>query len=57
MMLMCIILNIELNPEQHLDFFDDFVLFLVKFPCSVALHLFLFPEIEKGLAIMKLANN
>ena len=43
--------------EFSLDFAPDFYVLLVKFPCSIALHLFLHPEVRKGLIIMKFANN
>lgn len=33
------------------------MLFLVKIPCSIALHLLLYPNIERGLALMKFSNN
>jgi hypothetical protein len=33
------------------------MLFLVKIPCSIALHLLLYPEIDRGLALMKFTNN
>jgi hypothetical protein len=35
----------------------NFALFYVKFPCAVALHLVLFPQVAKGMKIMKFANN
>lgn len=43
--------------EFDLEFHPNFYVLLVKFPCSIALHLFLHPEIHKGLVIMKYANN
>lgn len=33
-----------------------FAVFLVKFPCTIALHFVLYPEVAKGMAIMKFAN-
>ena len=43
---------------------DDYVITVtgrptlaVKFPCAIALHFYLFPEVEKGMKIMKFANN
>jgi hypothetical protein len=30
---------------------------LVKFPCALALHLYLYPEVENGMVIMKFTNN
>lgn len=38
-------------------FVDSFPLFVVKFPCAIALHLVLYPQIEKGLRLMKFSNN
>lgn len=32
-------------------------LFYVKLPCCAALHFEVFPQVEKGLTIMKFANN
>ena len=29
----------------------------VKLPCALALHLYLYPEVQKGMMIMKFANN
>ena len=29
----------------------------VKFPCAIALHFYLYPEVQKGMMIMKFANN
>jgi hypothetical protein len=37
-------------PETH-------ALWFVKFPCAIALHFCLTPQISCGLAIMKFANN
>lgn len=31
-------------------------LWLVKFPCSTALHFALYPQVSDGMAIMKFAN-
>lgn len=35
----------------------SFALFIVKYPCAIALHLAVYPQFGKGLAIMKFANN
>lgn len=35
---------------------SEWVLY-VKLPCSLALHLYLYPEVQKGMALMKYANN
>jgi len=36
---------------------QNFVVLLVKFPCAIALHLFLYPQVEIAMGIMKFANN
>jgi hypothetical protein len=36
---------------------SSFALFYVKFPCAVALHFVLYPQVGKGMKIMKFANN
>lgn len=48
-----------LGPDAifHFGFVANFYVLLVKFPCSIALHLYLHPEVSKGLVIMKYANN
>jgi hypothetical protein len=33
------------------------IVLLVKFPCAIALHLFLYPQVETAMGIMKFANN
>ena len=33
------------------------MVFYVKFPCAVALHFVLYPEVAQGMQLMKLANN
>lgn len=35
----------------------SFWLYVVRFVCAVALHIMLFPEVRKGLIIMKYVNN
>jgi hypothetical protein len=35
----------------------SFAVFVVKIPCTIALHLVLFPEVANGMVIMKFANN
>ena len=45
------------SGEFHTVFaHSDWVLY-VKLPCSMALHLYLYPEVKKGMKIMKFANN
>ena len=29
----------------------------VKLPCALALHFYLYPEVQKGMQIMKFSNN
>ena len=36
---------------------NNMVLFIVKIPAAIALHLEIYPEIERGLVLMKFANN
>lgn len=36
---------------------DTHTLWFIKFPCCVALHFSLTPQISNGLAVMKFANN
>jgi hypothetical protein len=50
------ILNNE-NDEFSGKFSASFALFYVKLHCAIALHLFHYPEILKGLQLMKFANN
>ena len=51
-------LLLQLNNEANEKYFhDDFNLFLVKFPCCIALHFVLCPEVAKGMELMKFANN
>jgi hypothetical protein len=45
------------ESEYNAYFAHSFALFYVKFPCCVALHFYLYPEVQKGLRIMKFSNN
>ena len=47
------------NEHHHFDgkFSPSFLVLMVKFPSSVALHLYLYPEVLSGMVIMKFANN
>ena len=36
---------------------DQFELYLVRFACAITLHLILYPEVRRGLVIMKYVNN
>lgn len=35
----------------------SFAVFFVKFPCAMALHFVLYPEVANGMSLMKFANN
>ena len=35
----------------------NFMVFIIKFPCAIALHFYLYPEVAKGMNLMKFANN
>ena len=35
----------------------EFPLFFIKWPCAVALHFAMYPQVLKGMKIMKFANN
>ena len=54
-MLVCIL--IEINEMEVGTFSNDFKVFFIKFPCAIALHFCLYPEVGKGMNIMKFANN
>jgi len=45
------------NGDYAAELAHSSVVFYVKFPCAVALHLVLYPEVAKGMSIMKFANN
>lgn len=45
------------GSEFSTEFSHDFALFFVKYPCAIALHLILYPEVARGMMIMKFANN
>ena len=46
----------ELQEEEK-EMTKDFKVFWVKLPCAVALHFVLYPEVGKGMNMMKFANN
>jgi hypothetical protein len=50
---------IEINEEGEYtpNISHNFAVWLVKFPCSVALHFLLYPEVANGMAVMKFTNN
>lgn len=59
LMLLGILYSIFVQKTAELTEFDtgSFVLYIVRFVCSVALHIMLFPEVRKGMIIMKYVNN
>ena len=59
LMLFCMLYAISINEEGEYtpNISHNFAVWLVKFPCSVALHFLLYPEVANGMAIMKFANN
>jgi len=55
-MLGCMVIQIVTGTDE-LTFPHDFSVFYVKFPCAIALHFCLYPEVAKGMELMKFANN
>jgi len=45
------------NEDAPNSFPHDFSVFYVKFPCAIALQFCLYPEVAKGMEMMKFANN
>jgi hypothetical protein len=61
-LLICMLyeLKTEYETEGSLyspNFSGSFPVFFVKFPCCLALHFVLCPEVSNGMNIMKFANN
>ena len=56
-MLICMVIAIIFGDDYERAFAHDKTVLLVKFPCAIALHLYLYPEVQKGMTIMKFANN
>jgi len=54
-MLVCMVY--EMFERDDEPFCADFKVFFVKFPCAFALHFAIYPEVAKGLNIMKFSNN
>lgn len=50
--------EIYLNESGRFDpmYAQNFPLFYVKIACVMALHFVIYPEVSKGMNIMKLAN-
>jgi len=59
MMLLCMYYSIRyIEKEEHHHHEEDYLpVLIVKFPCAIALHLSLYPEVRKGMVIMNFANN
>ena len=56
-MLGCMLWELISLPASKHTFPPNFTVFWVKLPCSVALHFVLYPEVAKGMNMMKFANN
>lgn len=58
-MLTCMMYAIATNDggEYTPNLAHSYAVFIVKFPCAIALHICLYPEIAKGMNLMKFANN
>lgn len=58
-MLLGILYSIFIQKSSELTEFESgsFMLYIVRFVCCVALHIMLFPEVRKGMIIMKYVNN
>jgi hypothetical protein len=55
-MLGCMVYQI-ITSNEKLSFPHEFSVFYVKFPCAIALHFCLYPEVAKGMELMKFSNN
>lgn len=53
----CMLGEMLWGEEEEIFFTNSFLVFYVKFPCACALHFCLYPEVAKGMNMMKLANN
>ena len=53
----CMLGEMLWGEEEEIFFTKSFLVFYVKFPCACALHFCLYPEVAKGMNMMKLANN
>lgn len=45
------------NNEYSRDYAGSVWVLYVKLPCALALHFYLYPEVQKGMEIMKYSNN
>ena len=54
-------MNYAIITNENFDYTPSvshsFAVFYIKFPCAIALHFFLYPDIAKGMNLMKFANN
>ena len=55
-MLQCMMMYFITSGTESVFAHSEWVLY-VKLPCSLALHVYLYPEVQKGMALMKYANN
>lgn len=64
-LLICMIYAIIINDGKDTDIgaqytpniAHSFAVWFVKFPCTLALHFVLYPEVANGMNLMKFANN
>lgn len=54
-MVWALVVNEDFGYSPYIS--HSFAVFVVKIPCTIALHLVLFPEVANGMIIMKFANN
>ena len=57
MMLTCMLYQLCNEEEDYYVFYPNYVLFIVKCPCVIVLHICLYPEVNGGMNIMKYTNN
>lgn len=55
-MLLCMCYSFEFLEKEEKES-NELAVLIVKFPCAIALHLTLYPEVRRGMEIMKFANN
>jgi len=57
--LVCVCYAIATNEDEGYspNIAKNFGVWIVKFPCVLALHFVLYPEVANGMSIMKFANN
>lgn len=58
-MLGCQLYAMEINEDGEYTplIAQSFPVWVIKMPCSYALHFMLYPEVANGMAIMKFTNN